>query len=101
MADDRKDRCPGCGKHCSLKSPGCGYGRRYAQKQPQSSAPGWTGRVTDGGTLWQLLTVSRSIRHGLKDGSVTEQGLTALLTPAEQDTLTALLKRFNAGIPGR
>ena len=100
MAEDRKDRCPGCGKHCSLKSPGCAYGRRYAQKHAAPEAPRWAAQVTPDGPLWRLLDASRSIRHALKEGTADEAGLMAGWTPREQETLAALLNKFNAALRG-
>ena len=85
-----KDCCPGCGKHCPMKSPCCGYGRKYFEKQKKENCKkaqpesGKKQKRQRHGLIQKLFDVRRMMKEKLRDGSITEAQLLASLSEEEQ-----------------
>ena len=93
--------CTGCGKRCSLKHPGCNYGRRCAQRQAsavpeENQSHKWEKYVEHGGAGWQLLSVGREAKRVLKSGRRSESELLSALNDAEREQLVYLLQKISA-----
>lgn len=121
MKESKKDRCPGCGKHCSAKNPGCGYGRKYFAKQQTAEPmhksvdayyeslasspkknkchskerrPKWEPCTRRGGLAWLLLTAGREAKHAMHHSAWNEDAFFSALNLEEQHLLLELLQKL-------
>lgn len=104
MKDGTQNRCPGCGKHCSMGSVRCKYGKKYFEKAlsaKQSACSGkeergckWEKHVEKDGLAWHLLHTARNVKHALKEQSAPEAALFSSLTEEERSALAGILKKI-------
>lgn len=103
MKDMNITRCDGCGKHCPIKSLGCGYGKRHygylsAVKKTadikKEKIGKWEGFVKMEGLVWRMICTSRSIKDALQEKHITEEELNAVLTDDDRRNLDSVLKKL-------
>ena len=99
--------CPGCHKHCEEGHARCKYGCRYfaklhAQENTACACPKknckhkWENDVTQGSSIWHLLSCSRRIKKALRSKSMTEEQLLSALNDSERQTLSGLLNKLES-----
>lgn len=106
MKEKNVGKCPGCGRHCPLSEPECGYGRKLTKKHAaQTMEHGrhghgfehkWEAFVEHDGLAWKLLTAGRNMKHALRDGVITESDALAPLSDDEKIALAAMLDKLNS-----
>lgn len=77
-------------EHDEQAAPAALRSYRPRHKHPRK----WERHISPGGTAWQLLFVSRSIKKALHHRELSEDQIFSTLTPAEQQTLCAYLNRI-------
>ena len=120
MKEENKNRCPGCGKHCGAKNPGCGYGRKYFGKEDSKekkhasvdayfSCKGYMGErkanhakpakwekyTQHDGLAWKLLSAGRSVKSALRQGEMVEEEYFSVLSAEEKQMLMELLGKLH------
>ena len=103
MKDMNITHCDGCGKHCSVKSLGCGYGKRHygnlaaAKKTDitkKEKTGKWEGFVKREGLVWRMIRTSRSIKDALKEKHITEAEINEALTDDDRRNLDSVLRKL-------
>jgi len=107
MKKQKANVCTGCSRHCTAENVRCKHGRAYFAIAAQAKAPEggmqkparkWERGLTPGGSLWQLLTLSRRMKKALRGGEIKEQKVISVLTQAEQQQLLQLIGKLDGAL---
>jgi len=106
LKQQKKDVCPGCGRHCTRDHIRCRRGREYFAEKHEAGAKRtpeekdlrkkrkWEKYVTEGGLAWKLIFVSRTARKALCREKITEEQLASVLDEQEKAALVRILDKL-------